>query len=152
MSTVKARDALQQYGSVGTQSDLAYASPHRLIQMLLDGALDKLAVAKGHMERGEIESKGNYISWAISIIEGLRVSLDAKAGGELAANLEALYDYMERRLVEANARNDGSIIDEVAGLLKSVKEAWDAIPQEVQDEHAKQSGGDNATPNLSGKA
>ena len=151
MSTVKARNALQQYGKVGTQSDLAYASPHRLIQMLIDGALDKLAVAKGHMERGEIASKGNYISWAISIIEGLRVSLDSDQGGEIATNLEALYDYMERRLVEANAKNDVGMIDEVVGLLRTVKEAWDAIPKEVQDDYAQQEHADSATHNVTGK-
>jgi len=136
MTMSKSRDALQAYGKVSTHSQAAYASPHRLIQMLMEGALDKLAVARGHMERGEIAQKGNYISWAISIIEGLRISLDPQAGGEIAANLEALYDYMERRLVEANASNDLAILDEVAGLLGKIKEAWDQIPEDIRNEHA----------------
>ncbi len=136
MTMIKTRDAVQAYGQVGTQAQAAYASPHRLIQMLMEGALDKLAVARGHMERGEVAQKGNAISWAISIIEGLRVSLDPKAGGEIAANLEALYDYMERRLVEANAKNDLEMLDEVARLLRTIKEAWDQIPEEIRNEYA----------------
>ncbi len=127
MNPSNARNAIQQYGQLGPKLDGNFVSAHRIIQMLMEGALDKIAIAKGHMERGEIAEKGSYISWAISIIEGLRASLDAKAGGELAANLEALYDYMQRRLVEANASNDVSMLDEVAGLLKNIKSAWDAI-------------------------
>ncbi len=136
MSMTISRDALEAYGKIGTHSQAAYASPHRLIQMLMEGALDKIAVARGHMERGEVAEKGNAISWAISIIEGLRVSLDPEAGGEIAANLEALYDYMERRLVEANAQNDLAILDEVTGLLGQIKDAWDQIPEEIRNEHA----------------
>lgn len=130
---MNARNALQQYGELGTKLDVNYANAHRLIQMLLDGALEKVAIAKGHMERGDIQQKGSYISWAISIIEGLRVSLDAEAGGEIAANLEALYDYMERRLVIANAENDLAILDEVTSLLRNIKSGWDAIPEEERN-------------------
>lgn len=152
MNSVKARNAAQQYGKVGRQSDVAYASPHRLIQMLLEGALEKINIAKGHMERNEIAEKGNYIGWAISILEGLRISLDAKAGGEVAANLEALYDYMQRRLVLANLHNDPGVLDEVSGLLRSVKSAWDTIPESVKEDHAKKVGaGDSSTPNVSGE-
>mgnify|MGYP002336209970 CR=1 FL=1 len=76
--------ALQQYGQVGVQSGVACATPHRLIQMLFDGALDKLALARGHMQRGEVALKGSHIGWVISIIDGLRMSLDKEAGGEIA--------------------------------------------------------------------
>ncbi len=127
MNPSNARNAIQQYGQLGPKLDANFVSAHRIIQMLMEGALDKLAIAKGHMERGEVAEKGSFISWAISIIEGLRASLDPKAGGELAANLEALYDYMQRRLVEANATNDVEMLDEVAGLLRNIKSGWDAI-------------------------
>jgi flagellar protein FliS len=90
----------------------------------MDGALDKIAKAKGHMARREILEKGNFISWAISIIGGLRASLDFERGGEIAANLEMLYDYMERRLVLANADNNIDALDEIARLLSIVKDAW----------------------------
>lgn len=134
MNSAKARQALAQYGQMGPKLDATEASPHRLIQMLMEGALDKIAIAKGHMERGEIAEKGNFISWSISIIEGLRISLDPKEGGELAANLEALYDYMQRRLVEANAANDVTALDEVASLLRNVKSGWDEIPDEFKSQ------------------
>ena len=124
MNSPKAHSAIKAYGKVGAHSGTAYASPHRLILMLLEGALDKIANAKGHMERGDIGQKGNFISWAISIVGGLRASLDFEKGGEIAANLEALYDYMERTLVLANVENDVNKLDEVAGLINTIKEAW----------------------------
>jgi flagellar protein FliS len=123
MNTSKAQNAAKAYGQVGVQSG-AYASPHRLIQMLMDGVLDKIANAKGHMSRGDIKQKGNFISWAISIIGGLRASLDFEKGGEIAANLEALYDYMERTLVVANAENSIQKLDEVTTLLTTIRDAW----------------------------
>lgn len=131
MNPSNARNAIQQYGQLGPKLDANDVSAHRIIQMLMEGALDKIAIAKGHMERKEIKEKGNFISWAISIIEGLRASLDSESGGEIATNLEDLYDYMQRRLVEANATNEVAVLDEVAGLLKNIKTAWDDLPQEV---------------------
>ncbi len=109
-------------------SGVEAASPHRLIQLLMEGALDKLAIAKGFVERGDIAEKGRFIFWAISIIGGLRGSLDMDKGGEVSQNLYSLYDYMEGRLVDANRNNDIAQIDEVIALLREVKEGWDGIP------------------------
>jgi flagellar protein FliS len=95
--------------------------------MLFEGALEKIAVARGHLVRGEIPQKGRHISWAITIIEGLRASLDMEQGGEIARNLNDLYLYMDRRLVEANLASDAALLDEVSSLLREIKEAWDAI-------------------------
>ncbi len=136
MSSVKARSALKEYGKVSVQSGASYANPHRLISMLLDGALEKISAAKGYMQRDEIENKGNYISWAISIVEGLRLSLDAEKGGELADNLNNLYEYMARRLVEANLHNSLEALDEVSELLGTIKKAWEEIPTNLHgDSH-----------------
>jgi flagellar protein FliS len=129
--------ALKSYNQVAVQSNASYASPHRLIQLLLEGALEKIAIAKGHMARGQIASKGQHIGWAISIVSGLRASLDTTAGGDIAQNLDSLYDYMERRLLHANLKNDAAALDEVTGLLREVKSAWDAIPEHVQRAHAE---------------
>ncbi len=152
MKSAKAQSALKSYGQVGVQASGAYATPHRLITMLLEGALEKIAQAKGFMSRGEIPEKGSYISWAISIIEGLRISLDAEKGEDIAANLEALYDFMERRLVEANIQNSPEILDEVSGLLHTIKEAWISIPDNIKDKNkdAKQDGetSSNITSNV----
>lgn len=133
MNYANAQGAVNQYRRVGVQAGIADASPHRLIQLLMEGALDKISMAKGYLSRGEIAQKGKHISWAISIIEGLRASLDHKGGGELAGNLEALYDYMGRRLLEANLNNDPAILDEVYRLLNEIKQGWDQIPQHLRD-------------------
>ncbi|MBD3610220.1 MAG: flagellar export chaperone FliS [Gammaproteobacteria bacterium] len=125
------KSALSQYKKVGTESDAAFANPHRLIQMLFNGALEKISIARGAMERGEIAKKGEHIGWAISIIEGLRTSLDKDTGGEIAENLESLYVYIEERLVLANIDNDLEIMDEVVRLLNTVKSAWDEISGEA---------------------
>lgn len=120
-------DALKQYHQIDERSGLEGASPHRLIQMLLTGALSRIAAAQGCIARKNIAKKGEQISAAISIIEGLRASLDLDRGGEIAANLEQLYDYMSRRLVQANARNDSAILSEIQGLLREIKSGWDGI-------------------------
>lgn len=124
---------LKQYKQVGAHSGVATASPHRLIQMLLEGALEKINLAKGYMERGEIALKGSHISWAISIIDGLRMSLDKESGGEIAQNLDDLYDYMGRRLAEANMENSVGMLNEVAGLLIEIKSAWDVVPDVLRE-------------------
>jgi len=131
MSFGNVRSALNEYSQTAVQTGIESASPHRLIQMLMEGALAKIAVAKGHMERSEVQEKGQQIGCAISILEGLKASLDHDKGGEIARNLEDLYMYMERRLIEANRDNDTSLLDEVSDLLKQIKEAWDAIAEQA---------------------
>ncbi|GMQ88682.1 MAG: flagellar export chaperone FliS [Gammaproteobacteria bacterium] len=131
MSFAGVRNALDQYSQNAVRTGIESASPHRLIQMLLEGALGKIAAAKGHMERGAIQPKGEQIGSAISILEGLKSSLDKDKGGEIAQNLEDLYIYMERRLIEANRSNDTSLLDEVSDLLKQIKEAWEAIANQA---------------------
>lgn len=123
---------LKQYQSTSTQSGIFDASPHRLIQMLMEGALEKIAKAKGFMLRKEIEKKGQHISWAIKIIGGLQSSLNKDVGGDLTDNLDNLYDYMCQKLLEANSENSIEKLDEVTGLLATVKEGWDGIEDEVK--------------------
>lgn len=132
--------ALSQYNKTAVQSSASAADPHRIIQMLLEGALDKIAIAKGAAERKDFQVKGRHINWAIAIIDGLRASLDRDAGGELADNLDSLYEYMSRRLFEANSGNDLEILSEVSGLLREVREAWVAIAPEVN----RSEGADNS--------
>ena len=124
---MNAMTAMRQYQSVNTQAQAIEASPHRLIQMLMEGGLTRLAQARGAMERNQTALKGELVSKAIAIIGGLRQGLDVKQGGELAANLDSLYEYMTTRLMEANIKNDTAILEEVAGLLREVKTGWDAI-------------------------
>jgi len=127
---------INQYQQVGTYSSTAYADPYRLVQLLMDGFLDRVAQARGAMERQEIALKGELISKSISILDGLRSGLDHERGAEIAGNLEELYTYMQRRLVEANAQNEVQHLDEVASLMREIKSAWDAIPPEVRTRDA----------------
>ncbi|WP_219266169.1 flagellar export chaperone FliS [Pseudomonas sp. Xaverov 259] len=121
--------ALRQYQKVNSHAQVSEASPHRLIQMLLEGGLDRLAQAKGAMSRGDVAQKCVLITKAIDIITGLRQGLDEEKAEDPAAiqQLDSLYEYMNTRLVQANASNDPEVIDEVARLLITVKSGWDAI-------------------------
>ena len=128
--------ALSQYQKVGLESKIAASNPHGLVAMLLDGALEKLARASGFIERGDVSAQGAAISGAINIIDSLRASLDIDKGGEIAQGLNSLYDYMERSLLEASAKNDLAKLDEVLTLLRSVKEGWDGIREEAIGQQA----------------
>src|SRR5690606_16971875 len=109
------------------EAEVTNANPHRLIQLLYAGALDRLAVAQGAMERNDIALKGEQIGKAISIIGGLRASLDLDSPGELPANLDQLYEYMEVRLLRACSTNDADILGEVVQLMKTLKSGWEEI-------------------------
>ncbi|WP_407278254.1 flagellar export chaperone FliS [Aromatoleum evansii] len=116
------------YAQVGVETGVSTADPHKLILMLFDGALLSIGTASAAMENRDIPGKGQAISKAIEIIlNGLKASLDLNAGGELAARLSALYDYMSERLVYANLHNSRPALDEVHGLLESLREAWAGI-------------------------
>ncbi|MET0125625.1 flagellar export chaperone FliS [Pseudomonas caspiana] len=120
--------ALRQYQKIGSQAQTSEASPHRLVQMLMEGGLDRIAQAKGAMARKDIASKGIFISKAIGIVGGLREGLDLdKDPTDALRNQDNLYHFMMKRLAEANVKNDPKMLDEVAGLLITVKEGWDAI-------------------------
>ena len=121
------------YAATEAYSGVAYADPHSLITQMFDGALKRIAQAKGAMERNEIAAKGTLISQAVAIIANLEGCLDLDNGGELAANLSSLYEYMNIRLTEANINNDQSKLDEVIQLILEIKSAWVQIaPQQTQ--------------------
>lgn len=123
---------LNAYGKEQVNSGIENASPHKLISMLFDGALVAIANAGVHLARGDIPQRGASISKAIAIIdEGLKVSVDIDAGGELSQNLVALYEYMTYRLLTANLKADREALDEVESLLRGLKSAWDAIGTQV---------------------
>jgi flagellar protein FliS len=124
-------NGLQAYQRVNTQTSITDADPHRLIQLLYNGALERINMAKARVQAKDYAGKGQLIGKAIEIIGGLKSFLDFEKGGDLAARLEELYDYMERTLLEASAKNDIAKLDEVANLLRSVKDGWDGIREEV---------------------
>ncbi|MBV1913718.1 MAG: flagellar export chaperone FliS [Cycloclasticus sp.] len=119
--------ALKQYQQMGAHGGVMDASPHKLIQMLLDGALSRILSAKSALKQNEVAKKGEQIGSAISIIEGLRASLDFNQGGEISKNLDALYEYINHVLLQANIKNDAALLDEAGKLLSEIKMGWDAI-------------------------
>ena len=128
------RRALRQYQKVNSHAQISEASPHRLIQMLMEGGLERMAQAKGALSRGDIPQKALLLTKAVDIIGGLRQGLDADKTDDKAAlqQLDDLYEYMAVRLTQANIKNDPEIIDEVARLLITVKSGWDEIaPQSI---------------------
>lgn len=121
--------AMKQYQTVNVHAQVTEADPHRLIQMLLDGGIQRVIQAKGALEYRNIPLKGELISKAMGIIGGLRDAVDTEKGGELAANLDNLYGFMQQRLTQANLNNDPAPLDEVVKLLREIKEGWDGIRQ-----------------------
>ncbi|NLY57357.1 MAG: flagellar export chaperone FliS [Gammaproteobacteria bacterium] len=121
--------AMKQYQTVNVNAQVSEADPHRLIQMLMEGGLQRIAQAKGAMEYGNIGLKGELIGKAMGIIGGLRDALDKEKGGEIAANLDNLYAFMQQRLTLANLQNDPAMLDEVATTLREIKQGWDGIRQ-----------------------
>lgn len=134
------------YAKVGMETSVISASPHKLIVLLYDGALAAIRNAARHMAAGEIAEKGVAIGKALDIIDsGLRASLDKKGGGEIAANLDALYVYMAQRLLTASLQNQVAMLDEVQALLVDLRDAW----TQIGDKPAQQ---DAMTPSVAQSA
>lgn len=123
---------LAAYQSAAAHGGVAASDPHRLIVMLMDGALERIATARGCMQRGETAEKARLLNRTVSIVAELRGSLDMTAGGQIAANLSELYDYMSRRLMAALANNQAELLDEVSGLLNELRSAWVTIPADAR--------------------
>ncbi|HMN44437.1 MAG TPA: flagellar export chaperone FliS [Povalibacter sp.] len=123
---------LAAYQSAAAHGGVAASDPHGLIVMLMDGALERIATARGCMQRGETAEKARLLNRTISIVAELHGSLDMTSGGQIAANLGDLYDYMSRRLLTALANNQAELLDEVSGLLNELRSAWVAIPVDAR--------------------
>ena len=121
---MNARTAMSAYTQTKAQSGVESASATQLITMLLDGALERVARAQGHMERGELAEQGEVIGKVIDIVASLDSYLDHDKGGEVSKTLESLYDYIVRQLYQANLKNDVSVLEEVASLLTEVRAGW----------------------------
>ena len=120
------------YQQVRSHGGVESADPHGLITLLMDGALERMVTARGHMQRGEIGPKGEVIGRCIEIIGGLRDALAQKIDTPLVGQLDALYDYMSRRLLHANLRNDVAALDEVSTLLQKLRNSWVTVPMEAR--------------------
>ena len=120
---------LKAYRKTNLEAELSVADPHRVVQMMFEGLLERLSQAKGAILRKDYEYKADRISKATGIINGLQMSLDDKQDPELAKRMYALYDYMKELLTSASVKLDVAPIDEVIELLLPIKQAWDNIPE-----------------------
>lgn len=124
---VNTQVAIKSYAKVNYGATVEIASPHRLIDMLFEGALERIMQAKGAMQYGNIEMKGKKINDALRIVGGLRENLDTDHGGDIAANLDALYIYIQGILAKAHMNNDEKLLDEASNLLLELRLAWKQI-------------------------
>jgi flagellar protein FliS len=141
MSVYARNSNLAAYQSVAVHGGVADGDPHRLVLMLMDGALERMALARGYMERGQIAKKAQALYQCANIVNELRGALNLAAGGALALNLRDLYDYLLRQLLQANVANDANCIKEVSALLGEIRGAWLAIGPEARRTSAPKAGG-----------
>lgn len=127
------RGSLQAYKKVSVDSQLSAASPHKVVQMLLAGAIERLIQGKAAMEQGNIAAKGERLSKALNILISLRSCLSMSDGGEIAQNLDQLYEFMITQIAAANHHNTTQEIDDVIEMIREIKSAWDQIPAEYHN-------------------
>ena len=134
----------KEYSQVGLQTEVMEVDPQKLIQLLLEGALTRLSMAKRFIEREDFEAKNEKIGNAIDIISALQESLDHERYGEPDGDMERLYDYMTRRLFDANRLNDNDIINEVMGLILEIKAGWEGIRDSYEELKGQNTAADNS--------
>ena len=122
-------DAYRSYHSVNLGAQTAQASPVQLVLILMDGLLEELARAKAHIVANRYEQKAKSLDKCVDILNGLSSALDTDSGGEVVTNLGRLYDFCAARLYQAGYQLDPAIIDEVTGLLVTIKHGWQGVKE-----------------------
>ena len=120
--------ALSQYGKIKDDTQTMYASPHQLMMMLFDGAIEAMSFNIGAIQTNDLEARSKQNTRSITIINGMRECLDMKVGGELADNLYSLYQYMVQELFRASFKNDAETIRNIQTMLKDIRGSWEKIP------------------------
>ncbi|HVN46026.1 MAG TPA: flagellar export chaperone FliS [Steroidobacteraceae bacterium] len=123
---------LAVYQSVAVEGGVANADPHALVQMLLDGIVERINTARACMEQGERVRKAKLLHSCVTLVAELRGSLDLTRGGALARNLSDLYEYIATRLVLANLQDDSALLAESLSLIGEIRSAWIAIGPQVR--------------------
>lgn len=124
--------AIHQYQKLRREGSIQGASPHKLILILFDNALERMTMAQGCIQRNEISEKAHHIAVAASILDGLRAASDPNADKQLVDNLRALYDYCIRLLLRANLSNEVALLAEASHLIREIRAAWVQIPSYLQ--------------------
>ena len=125
---MKSIAALAHYGQIKNDSQTTYASPHQLMLMLFDGAIEAMSMTIGAIQHNKFELRSKQSTRSISIINGMRECLDMEAGGDLANNLYSLYSYMAKELFKASFKNDADTVQNIQTMLKDIRESWEKIP------------------------
>jgi len=120
--------AIAQYQQLDLEAKVASANPRKLVSLLFNRAAVRLAAARGAMERKDVSARTNELNGVIEILAALDAALDIKNGGQLAQNLQDLYNYMELQIVQANRQSDPALVEEVQRLLGELQSAWDTMP------------------------
>lgn len=122
----------KQYANNYIETAVTEATPHKLVTMLYDGALKNIALIKVFFEQKNIEKRVEHLNKLIGILFGLKSGLDLESGGEVAANLDALYDYMVQQALQASYRDNPQMLDELVNLISDLKDSWLQLPAEYQ--------------------
>ena len=123
--------ALAQYGQIKNDTQTTYASPHQLMLMLFDGAIEAMSITVGAIQNKNFELRSKQNTRSITIINGMRECLDMETGGELADNLYSLYQYMTQELFRASFKNDVDTIQNIQTMLKDIRGSWEKIPLDL---------------------
>jgi len=154
LNAFAARSKVAAYHSVSIHGAVNEADPHALVLMLMNAAKERIATARGCIERREIAHKARLLHSCVTIIAELQGTLNISEGREVALNLSALYDYMIRQLLRGNAADDIACLTEVESLLGEVRSAWIAIGPEVRQsrKNTVNAAGAATTANAAGAA
>lgn len=120
-------EAYLSYHAVSLGSQAAQASPVQLVLILTDGLLEELMRARAHIEAKRFELKARSLDRCIDMLNGLSSALDFEMGGELVVDLARLYEYCAHRLQQAGFNLDPGMVDEVSGLLTTLRNGWQGM-------------------------
>ncbi|TDP40346.1 flagellar protein FliS [Idiomarina aquatica] len=127
------KKGLNAYKQVGIRDQLGTADPYQIIQMLMQGAIDRMVMARSAIERKDLAAKSEHISKATAIVKSLNDSLLPVEGGEdVTSNLASLYDFIVEHLLQASQENSAQKIHDCQKIMTTIKEGWDSIPQDVR--------------------
>tara|TARA_R110002012_G_scaffold242832_1_gene417307 strand:+ start:7250 stop:7675 length:426 start_codon:yes stop_codon:yes gene_type:complete len=128
------RKNLKAYKQIDRESAIIASDPHTIIVMLFNGVFESISVAKGAIERKELELKSKSISKATSILRSLQDSLDHESEPKISDNFYQLYGYCIEQLTEASVSLDNTILDSVVDLLKPLSDAWQSMSTADKEE------------------
>ena len=123
--------ALAKYGQIKNDAQTSYASPHQLMLMLFDGAIEAMSMTVGAIQNNNFELRSKQSTRSITIFNGMRECLDMETGGELANNLYSLYQYMTKELFRASFKNDADTVQNIQSMLKDIRGSWEKIPLDM---------------------